>query len=928
MTPATISSGLVPNPPPSTPFVPPSKTNWDILFQPLFDESLNPLPSVDLPTPEVIALITKVVALELAESTGSSSSTIVDQDAPSASNSQTTPDTQSQVIPNDVEEENHDLVVAHMNNDPFFGILIPEHESKASFFSDVIPSVVHTVAPYFEHVTKWTKDHPLDNIIDELRRLEPVPCLDKVMLITLKWIYKVKLDELGGILKNKARLVAHGYRQEEGIDFEESFALVARLEAIRIFLAFAAHMNMIVYQMDVKTTFLNGILCEKVYVSQPDGFVDQDNLNHVYMLKKALYGLKQAPRAWYDLLSKFLLSQEFSKGTVDPTLFIRRQGKDLLLVQIYFDDIIFASTTPELCDQFSKLLCSKFMMSMMGKFSFFLGLQISQDPRGIFLNQSKYALESLKMYGMESSNPVDAPMVEKSKLDEHPPQLENEDLQQIDEDDLEEFYLRWQVDMLTVRVKKFIHKTGRNLDFKGKQHVTLDKSKVECYNCHRKGNFARECNSGRNQGKMSYGDNDRRNAPISESSSQALVAQDGLGGYDWSNDFEVELVNYALMAISSSSSLRYGTQMDEISNKSETDSEISMSVFEVRSSDEETTPANDRFLKDGYHVVPPPITGNFLTPRADISFAGLDEYAIRKKIIESKITKINTKTSKIVGKTNEVITEKPKSVCESVVSNLKINRDKVIIEDWNSDDEDDVSEVQIVSPVKTNETQTAKTQVDKSGQISQKEGIGFKKIKYCFVCKSIVHLIKDCNFYDKRSQEPKMKTVANTDQRIVKPVWDNAKRVNHQKISNKLEYPQARRNFVPLGVLNRTGLVNPVKPNEKRAVHTVSTARPVSTTRPVCTSRPFIPKIAQTGSAIRPIYPRMDNLVFAMKHWLFQGKRELEMIKALTSGKAVRLYDESSLLYFVVFVHHQIGEGCGDSRFDEDKINKRMKQKD
>ncbi|GJU66606.1 retrovirus-related pol polyprotein from transposon TNT 1-94 [Tanacetum coccineum] len=255
--------------------------------------------------------------------------------------------------------------------------------------------------------------------LNEFERLEVwelVPRPDKVMVITLKWIYKVKLDELGGILKNKARLVARGYRQEEGIDFEESFAPVARLDAIRIFLAYAAHMNMIVYQMDVKTTFLNGILREEVYVSQPDGFVDQDNLNHVYKLKKALYGLKQAPRAWYDLLSKFLLSQEFSKGTVDPTLFIRRQGKDILLVQIYVDDIIFASTTPELCDQFSKLMCSKFKMSMMGKISFFLGLQISQSPRGIFLNQSKYALESLKKYGMESSDP----MVEKSKLDEDP----------------------------------------------------------------------------------------------------------------------------------------------------------------------------------------------------------------------------------------------------------------------------------------------------------------------------------------------------------------------------------------------------------------------------------------------------------------------------------------------------------------------------
>ncbi|GKC95851.1 retrovirus-related pol polyprotein from transposon TNT 1-94 [Tanacetum coccineum] len=152
------------------------------------------------------------------------------------------------------------------------------------------------------------------------------------MVITLKWIYKVKLDELEEILENKARLVARGYRQEEGINFEESFALVARLEVVRIFLAFATHMNMIVYQMDVKTAFLNGILREEVYVSQPDGNADPDNPNHVYRLKKALYGLKQAPRPWYDLLLSFLLSQEFSKGTVDPTLFIKRDGKDILLI--------------------------------------------------------------------------------------------------------------------------------------------------------------------------------------------------------------------------------------------------------------------------------------------------------------------------------------------------------------------------------------------------------------------------------------------------------------------------------------------------------------------------------------------------------------------------------------------------------------------
>ncbi|GJX21886.1 retrovirus-related pol polyprotein from transposon TNT 1-94 [Tanacetum coccineum] len=240
MTPGTISSGLVQNIPSSTPYA--------------------------------------VV------STGTPSSTIIDQDAPSTSTSETPSETPSSIIPLDVEEADHDIKVAHMDNNPFVEFLIPEPSSEESST-------------------------------------------------------RVKLDELGGVLKNKARLVARGYHQKEGIDFEESFAPVARLEAICIFITFAAHMNMVVYQMDVKTAFLNGILREEVYVSQPGGFVDPENFNHVYKLKKALYGLKQAPRA-----------------------------------------------------------C----------------------PRGIFLNQSKYELESIKKYGMETCEPVDTPMVEKSKLDKDP----------------------------------------------------------------------------------------------------------------------------------------------------------------------------------------------------------------------------------------------------------------------------------------------------------------------------------------------------------------------------------------------------------------------------------------------------------------------------------------------------------------------------
>ncbi|GJS45881.1 retrovirus-related pol polyprotein from transposon TNT 1-94 [Tanacetum coccineum] len=222
--------------------------------------------------------------------------------------------------------------------------------------------------------------------------------------------FRVKFDEYGDVLKNKARLVAKGYRQEEGLDFDESFAPVARLEAIKIFLANAASKNMTVYQMDVKTAFLNGELKEEVYVSQPEGFVDPDHPHHVYRLKKALYGLKQAPRAWYDTLSKFLLGQGFSKGVVDPTLFIRKTGKHTLHVQIYVDDIIFASTDPKDCDRFSN--------EMMGQISFFLGLQISQNPRGIFINQSKYANEILKKFDLHKSDPVDTPMVERTKLDE------------------------------------------------------------------------------------------------------------------------------------------------------------------------------------------------------------------------------------------------------------------------------------------------------------------------------------------------------------------------------------------------------------------------------------------------------------------------------------------------------------------------------
>ncbi|GJZ60659.1 retrovirus-related pol polyprotein from transposon TNT 1-94 [Tanacetum coccineum] len=303
LTPRTISSGLVPNIPSLTPYVPPTKN------------------AVIAPEPTV-----------------------------------------STVIPLGVEEVDHDIEVAHMDNNSIVKFPIPEPCSRESSTQVVIPNHVNLINQLPEHINKWTKDHLINNVIgdpsrpvstrqqlqdeslfcyfnaflssakpksykdaltescwieamqEELNKFErlkvwelvPHPCC--VMVITLKWIYKVKLDELGGVLKNKAHLVERIYCHEEGIDFEESFSPVARLKAIHIFIAFAAHMNMVIYQMDVKTTFLNA-----------------------FCVRRSMLANRIAPRAWYDLLLSFLLSQKFTKGTVNPTLFVRREGKDILL---------------------------------------------------------------------------------------------------------------------------------------------------------------------------------------------------------------------------------------------------------------------------------------------------------------------------------------------------------------------------------------------------------------------------------------------------------------------------------------------------------------------------------------------------------------------------------------------------------------------
>ncbi|GJX31257.1 retrovirus-related pol polyprotein from transposon TNT 1-94 [Tanacetum coccineum] len=413
----------------------PSKSDLDNLFGPLYEEYYATSSQEVLDNSAANTLDN--------EHTSSSSSIVVEEDeAPqivSSSAEQVATEPNSLVLNENADEFVQEDVADYDGNVFYNAPLTPvfeEAQSKmhesSSTYQD--PSNMHEFHQKHRSSDRWTKNHPIEQVIgdpskpvmtrnrlqtdaevcmyaltvstiepknikeamldaswiesmqDELNQFkrldvwELVECPIGRNIIAVKWIWKNKTDAENMVIRNKSRLVAKGYRQEEGIDFEESFAPVARLEAVRIFVAYAAHKNFPIYQMDVKTAFLNGPLKEEVFVRQPDGFVDPDFPNHVYRLKKALYGLKQAPRAWYDKLSSFLIEHHFTKGIVDPTLFTRRHGDDILLVQIYVDDIIFGSTKPVFAKRFEKLMKDNFEMSMIGEMKFFLELQVHQSP--------------------------------------------------------------------------------------------------------------------------------------------------------------------------------------------------------------------------------------------------------------------------------------------------------------------------------------------------------------------------------------------------------------------------------------------------------------------------------------------------------------------------------------------------------------------
>jgi hypothetical protein len=236
-------------------------------------------------------------------------------------------------------------------------------------------------------------------------------------VVGTKWVFRNKQDEHGVVTRNKARLVAKGYSQVEGLEFDETYAPLARLESIRILLAYSTYHGFKLYQMDVKSVFLNGPIKEEVYVEQPLGFEDSAYPNHVYKLSKVLYGLKQAPRAWYECLRDFLITNGFKVRKTDPTLFTKIVTKDLFICQIYVDDIIFGSTNKSSCEEFSRIMIQKFEMSMMGELKYFLGFQIKQLQEGTFINQTKYVQNILKKFEMKNGKPIKTPMGTNGHLD-------------------------------------------------------------------------------------------------------------------------------------------------------------------------------------------------------------------------------------------------------------------------------------------------------------------------------------------------------------------------------------------------------------------------------------------------------------------------------------------------------------------------------
>nr|GEV17310.1 putative ribonuclease H-like domain-containing protein [Tanacetum cinerariifolium] len=673
--------------------------------------------------------------------------------------------------------------------------------------------------------------------VDFLSEKEPkktlVPLLYEKTIIGSKWVFRNKRDETGIVIKKKAKLVDQGYNQQEGIDYDETFTLVARIKAIRIFFAFATYMNFTFYQMDMKSSFLNGKLEEEVYGKQPLGFKSSKFLNHVCKLDKALYRLKQAPRAWtqgkctreviainYVLL--LLVEVSAAVAVLKNLLQVISAARVNISVARANPQVVSAAKLPILnpneFDLWKMRIEKYFLMTDYSLWEVILNGDshvptrivegVIQPVASTTAKQKLARKNELKSCGtttqnlafMSSSNTdsttnsvsaaasvsvVCAKMHVSSLLNvdslsnaviysffdsqSTSLQLDNKDLKQIDVDDLEKIDLRWHMAMLTMREKRFLQKTGQNLGANGPTSMGFDMSKVECYKCHRKGHFARECRSPKDSRRNGAAEPQRRTVPVETSTSNALVSQcDGVGSYDWSYQAEEEPANFALMDFLSSSSSS-DTEAEQYDWLADTDEEVDeqeleahysymAKIQEVPTADTGTnsepleqppTSLYDRFQpSDGYHAVPPPYTRTFMPPKPDLVF-------------NTTSTTVETDHPAF---TVQLSPTKPKQALSHT------NRPTApIIVDWVSDSEDEYetkapqivpsfvqSSEQVKSPrhsIKHVETSIPAATPKPASPKSDSSGKR-KNRKACFVCKSMDHLIKDCDYHAKRMAQP------------------------------------------------------------------------------------------------------------------------------------------------------------------------------